>query len=148
MNRRHFYRMALGAAGVSTVGAGGWWAWDQLQRMGLDVGCRSDNLSTVSKHLGEYAERHNGILPPAAEILSVAQGEHESYLWCNQMELPYQWNLRLAGSALGSPGVRAIAWCPLGGHGRYVGAIIIRNGELHVEAITVVALREILGGPK
>jgi hypothetical protein len=113
--------------------------------MGLSVNCQSDNLSTVAKHLREYAEEHNGFLPVASDLLTVAQGEHESYLWCNKAGLPYQWNLQLAGAEVAGPGERAVAWCPPGGHGRYVGVITVSGGEFHVEGVTLSHLREMVG---
>src|SRR3954464_9085248 len=110
MDRRRFYRTALGAVGASAVGIAGWWLWDQSDRMGLSVNCQSDNLSTVAKHLREYADEHNGFLPLASELLTVARGDHEDYLWCNKTGLPYQWNLQLAGAKIAGPGARAVAW--------------------------------------
>jgi hypothetical protein len=141
MNRRRVLRSAALAAGVTGLGFGGWCAWDRFCRMGLAVACQSDNLSTVAKHLREYAERHDGRLPPAAEVLAVARGEHDSYLWCRQAGLPYQWDLRVAGSPFAAVEGRAVAWCPPGGHGRYVGAIVVGGGELQVVSMTVTELR-------
>jgi hypothetical protein len=147
MNRRRFFRpAAVATAGVSAVGLGGWWVWDRFCKMGLTVGCQSDNLSTVAGHLREYADRHDGRFPPAAELLAVARGEHDSYLWCRRVGLPYQWDLRLAGSAVAVADGRAVAWCPPGGHGRYVGAIVVGGGELRAVGVTVAVLRQLVIG--
>lgn len=149
MNRRRFLRTAaVATAGMSAIGFGGWWAWDQVCRAGLAVNCQSDNLSTVAKHLQDYAEGHDGRLPPAAELVAVARGEHESYLWCRRVGLPYQWDLRAAGLPVAALGRRAVAWCPPGGHGRYVGVVMADGGELRVVGVTVTELRRLVaGGP-
>jgi hypothetical protein len=142
MNRRRFLKItAASATGVAAVGAGGWWAWDEVCRMSLAVDCQSDNLSVVAKHLREYAEKHEGRFPPAADLRAVARGDYESYLSCRQVGLPYQWDLRLAGTLVVAAEGRAIAWCPPGGHGRYVGAIVVSDRELRVVGITVAELR-------
>ena len=146
MTRRRFLRTTAVGTGVAVVGAAGWRAWDQTCRMGLAVGCQSDNLSTVARHLQEYAVRHDGRLPPPAELLAVARGEHDGYLWCPQAGLPYQWDLRAAGSPIAALERRAVAWCPPGGHGRYVGAIVADGGELRVAGIAVSELRRLVAG--
>jgi hypothetical protein len=144
MNQRRFRNAAAAIVTISIMAVAGWWVWDQLRQMGLSVGCRSDSLSTVAHHLREYAEQHEGRLPPPAETLAVAGGEHGHYLFCQEMELPYQWNLQVLGAQLDEPERRPLAWCPPGGHGRWVGVILIGEGDLHVEQMTIAELREAL----
>ena len=146
MNRRRLLRTTAIAAGVTGIGLGGWWMWDELCWMGLAFNCQSDNLSTVAKHLRQFADVHQGRLPRASELLAVGRGAHDSYLWCRRVGLPYQWDLRVAGSRVASLDKRAVVWCPPGGHGRYVGAVVVTGGEVQVAGLTVSELRGLIPG--
>ena len=122
----------------------GWWMYDQSCRMEIFSNCQSDSLSTIAYHLREYAESHEGRLPPAAELLTVAKGQRDSPLWCLRGGLPYQWNLRLAGARTDGAVRRAVAWCPPGRHGRYVGVILVGDGEPRASVLTISELQELL----
>jgi hypothetical protein len=146
MDRRRFIRAtAIGAAGTA-VAVGGYWAWGAVCRAGLAAGCQSDNLSVIAKHLEQYAAAHDGRLPPVADLLAVARGPHDSYLWCPPAALPYQWDLRATGQAVAGLDGRPVVWCPPGGHGPYVGAIVATGGDLRAVGVTVAELRRLVGG--
>ena len=145
MDRRRFIRAtAVGGAGTA-VAVGGYWAWGAICRTELATGCLSDNLSVIARHLREYASAHDGRLPPAADLLAVARGGHDDYLWCRPGGLPYQWDLRVAGQPVAGLDGLAVAWCPPGGHGRYAGAVVASGSDLRVVGVTVAELRRIVG---
>lgn len=139
------FRFAIAVLIVGVMCVVGYGFWDVLSRSGIDVGCRSDYLGLLSMHLSEYAAQHDDQLPPADELLSVASGGLNCNFGCNKMQLPYQWDLRLAGKRLGEIDKRALAWCPPGGHGNYVGAIVIEQGKLSARTLSINELRALVG---
>ncbi|MGL6073564.1 MAG: hypothetical protein ACRC8S_05310 [Fimbriiglobus sp.] len=142
MNRRRAICVGcVATAGV--VAAGGWWAWDLACQIGVSGTCVSDTLSVVAQNLRGHVEKH-GRLPEAAELLAVGAGGRKEWLFCRRARLPFQWDLRVAGMPVSGVGRRAILWCPPGGHGRYVGAVILDMGEVKAVTLQIAELRKLV----
>jgi hypothetical protein len=120
-------------------------AWDFHSKQSVRGSCHSECLSHLGMHLRHYASEHDNQLPPADQLLSVASGELGHILGCEHAKLPYQWDFRLAGKRLDEIDGRALAWCPPGGHGNYVGVIVAEEGKLRTRVLTIAELQSLVG---
>lgn len=137
-NRRLWLTAAIGC-GVIGVGVAlrDFHCWGRLE-----ANCYSDTIYFFYEPLRKYLEEHEGILPPADELVYIASHNGKWVPTCPESHQSYRWNLTLAGHHISDLEGQVLAWCPPGSHGRYTAAMLVERGELGPRLLTTSYLRK------